>query len=71
MTANAAYSFDFGTKADLALPPAQRFAILTCMDARLDPKLRCVEGLGVEIGSIAQQSRHALPWQARSRNSAD
>jgi carbonic anhydrase len=27
-------SFDNG---DLALPPARRFAILTCMDARLDP----------------------------------
>src|SRR5215218_5282209 len=24
-------------KGDLALPPARRFAILTCMDARLDP----------------------------------
>ena len=24
-------------KADLALPPARRFAVLTCMDARLDP----------------------------------
>ena len=27
----------FGAKADLAMPPARRFAILTCMDARLDP----------------------------------
>ena len=27
----------FGAKADLALPPARGFAILTCMDARLDP----------------------------------
>ena len=27
----------FGAKAELALPPARRFAILTCMDARLDP----------------------------------
>jgi carbonic anhydrase len=25
------------TKGSLALPPARRFAILTCMDARLDP----------------------------------
>lgn len=37
LTANAAYADSFGTKADLALPPARRFAILTCMDARLDP----------------------------------
>jgi carbonic anhydrase len=27
----------FGEKGKLALPPARRFAILTCMDARLDP----------------------------------
>jgi carbonic anhydrase len=37
LTANAAYADSFGAKADLALPPARRFAILTCMDARLDP----------------------------------
>ncbi len=35
--ANAAYAADFGAKGELALPPARRFAILTCMDARLDP----------------------------------
>ena len=37
LSANHAYTSSFGTKADLALPPARRFAILTCMDARLDP----------------------------------
>jgi carbonic anhydrase len=37
LQANAKYSADFGAKADLALPPARGFAILTCMDARLDP----------------------------------
>ena len=37
LTANAAYVASFGSKAELALPPARRFAILTCMDARLDP----------------------------------
>lgn len=36
-SANAQYSKDFGEKGSLALPPARRFAILTCMDARLDP----------------------------------
>lgn len=36
-TANEAYAADFGAKAELALPPARAFAILTCMDARLDP----------------------------------
>ena len=37
LDANAAYAESFGAKGDLALPPARRFAILTCMDARLDP----------------------------------
>lgn len=35
--ANDAYAASFGKKSELALPPARRFAILTCMDARLDP----------------------------------
>ena len=34
---NRRYSGSFGEKGKLALPPARRFAILTCMDARLDP----------------------------------
>ena len=37
ITANQGYASSFGAKSDLALPPARRFAILTCMDARLDP----------------------------------
>ena len=37
MAANARYVAGFGDKGQLALPPARRFAILTCMDARLDP----------------------------------
>src|SRR5712664_1492986 len=37
LSANATYASTFGHKGDLALPPARRFAILTCMDARLDP----------------------------------
>lgn len=37
LAVNAAYAESFGAKGDLALPPARRFAILTCMDARLDP----------------------------------
>jgi carbonic anhydrase len=35
--ANKKYSESFGEKGKLALPPARQFAILTCMDARLDP----------------------------------
>lgn len=37
LSANANYVAAFGNKGDLALPPARGFAILTCMDARLDP----------------------------------
>ena len=37
LRANTAYAATFGAKSGLALPPARRFAILTCMDARLDP----------------------------------
>ncbi len=35
--ANAAYAESFGERGSLTLPPARSFAILTCMDARLDP----------------------------------
>lgn len=37
LTANEKYASNFGDKAKLAMPPARHFAILTCMDARLDP----------------------------------
>ncbi|MDA8195673.1 MAG: carbonic anhydrase [Actinomycetota bacterium] len=37
LTSNAAYAASFGDRANLAMPPSRRFAVLTCMDARLDP----------------------------------
>lgn len=37
LSANESYAGKFGDKAKLAMPPARRFAVLTCMDARLDP----------------------------------
>ncbi|CAB5036106.1 unannotated protein [freshwater metagenome] len=37
LNANAAYVKSFGEKGNLALPPDRQFAVLTCMDARLDP----------------------------------
>lgn len=37
VAANEAYAREFGGKGELALPPTRHFAILTCMDARLDP----------------------------------
>lgn len=37
LDANKNYAANFGDKANLPMPPGRRFAILTCMDARLDP----------------------------------
>jgi carbonic anhydrase len=37
MQANRRYAADFGDKAKIPAPPGRKFAILTCMDARLDP----------------------------------
>ena len=44
--ANSKYAEEFGEKADLPLPPAKRLAVLTCMDARLEP----LKFLGLELG---------------------
>jgi carbonic anhydrase len=37
LESNRQYTAGFGEKGKLALPPARRFTVLTCMDARLDP----------------------------------
>jgi carbonic anhydrase len=37
LAANATYASTFGDKGKLTIPPARKFAILTCMDARIDP----------------------------------
>ena len=37
LSANAEYVAKFGDKGNLPMPPGRSFAILTCMDARLDP----------------------------------
>ena len=37
LAASAKYAESFGDKGNLALPRSRHFAILTCMDARLDP----------------------------------
>ncbi len=37
LAANANYTANFGDKGNLPMPPGRQFAILTCMDARLDP----------------------------------
>lgn len=37
LAANSIYAANFGDKGKSPLPPARRFAVLTCMDARLEP----------------------------------
>ncbi|HSQ04607.1 MAG TPA: carbonic anhydrase, partial [Burkholderiales bacterium] len=37
LAANTQYAAGFGDRRNLPLPPGRHFAILTCMDARLDP----------------------------------
>ncbi len=37
ISANTKYAESFGAKSNLPMPPGRHFAILTCMDARLDP----------------------------------
>src|SRR5688572_22487121 len=46
LAANTKYAASFGDKGKLPLPPGRQFAILTCMDARLDP----ARSLGLEEG---------------------
>src|ERR1700749_834038 len=36
LAANTKYAENFGSKGNLPLPPSRHFAILTCMNARLD-----------------------------------
>ena len=37
LAANHRYASEFGDKGKLPMPPGRQFAVLTCMDARLDP----------------------------------
>lgn len=46
IAANKEYSKDFGEKSELGAPPKRRLAVLTCMDARLEP----LKFLGLELG---------------------
>jgi len=45
LNANASYASTF-QKGDLPMPPARKIAVLTCMDARIDP----ARALGLEEG---------------------
>jgi carbonic anhydrase len=51
LEANRRYSGSFGEKGKLALPPARRFAILTCMDARIDP---------AKLAGLAEGDAHVI-----------
>lgn len=42
---NAAYASSF-TQGDLALPPAKKYLVVTCMDARIDP----AAAYGIDLG---------------------
>ena len=44
--ANKNYAEEFGNKSNLSAPPSKRLAVLTCMDARLEP----LKFLGLELG---------------------
>ncbi len=51
LSANARYAESFGDKGKLALPPARRFAVLTCMDARIDP---------AKLAGLAEGDAHVI-----------
>ena len=44
-SASGSYSSTFKS-GDLALPPAKKYLVLTCMDARIDP----ARAFGIELG---------------------
>lgn len=51
LKANHHYAESFGDKAKLAMPPARGFAILTCMDARIDP---------AKLAGLAEGDAHVI-----------
>lgn len=51
LEANRRYTEHFGDKGQLALPPARRFALLTCMDARIDP---------AKLAGLAEGDAHVI-----------
>lgn len=51
LSANRTYVEQFGDKGSLPLPPGRKFAVLTCMDARLDP---------AKFAGIAEGDAHVI-----------
>ena len=62
LSANRIYRENFGAKGLLGMPPARRFAILTCMDARLDPAkfAGLAEGDAHVIRNAGERRRYSL-----------
>ena len=56
VAANKNYAASFGDKGNLAMPPARHFAVLTCMDARLDP---------AKFAGLAEGDVHVIPQRGR------
>src|SRR5688572_29316077 len=51
LAANTKYAASFGDKGKLPLPPGRQFAILTCMDARIDP---------AKLAGLAEGDAHVI-----------
>lgn len=51
LDANRRYAGSFGDRGRLALPPARGFALLTCMDARIDP---------AKLAGLAEGDAHVI-----------
>lgn len=68
LNANASYASTF-QKGDLPMPPARKVAVLTCMDARIDP----ARALGLEEGMhmlsamrVGEPPMHFAHWSSPS-----
>jgi hypothetical protein len=66
LTANRAYAARFGNKSTLPMPPGRQFAILTCMDARLDPAKYAglAEGDEHQVSTATRGTGHAAGLRA-------
>jgi hypothetical protein len=53
LAANTKYAENFGDKSNLPLPPSRHFAILTCMDARLDPARQPIVSNGCRCRKVS------------------
>jgi hypothetical protein len=65
LTANQRYASNFGNKGSLPMPPGRHFAILTCMDARLDPAQYAGLAEGDTMSSAMPAAAPAMTPSAR------